>query len=42
MRFSARLHEGDMVYCGFWLVLMGSMMGSILWVMCRIEKNTRV
>jgi hypothetical protein len=41
MKFSARLHEGDLFYCGFWLIFMGGFMGAILLVMCRIERNTR-
>jgi hypothetical protein len=41
MRFSARLHDGDLFYVGFWLIFMGGFMGAILWVMMRIERNTR-
>jgi hypothetical protein len=41
MRFSVRLADGDLVYMSFWLLVMGSGLGAILWVMIRIEKNTR-
>jgi hypothetical protein len=41
MRFSTRLHEGDLFYCGFWLLVMGGGLGAILLVMMKIERNTR-
>ena len=40
-RFSARIHEGDLFYIGFWVALMGAFMGSAIWILVRIEKNTR-
>ena len=41
VRFSSRLHDGDLFYVGFWLCLMGGGLGAILYVMMRIERNTR-
>jgi hypothetical protein len=35
------LQDGDLFYCGFWLIFMGGFMTAILLVMTRIEKNTR-
>jgi hypothetical protein len=37
----SRIEEVDLAYCGFWIVFMGGFMAAILWVMIRIERNTR-
>ena len=37
----SRIEEIDLIYCGFWLVFMGSLLGTMLLLMVRIERNTR-
>jgi hypothetical protein len=37
----SRIEEIDLAYCGFWIVFMGGFLLSILYVMHRIELNTR-
>ena len=37
----SRIEEVDLAYCGFWVVLMGGFLSAILWVMMKVEKNTR-
>jgi len=37
----SRINEIDLTYCTFWLLFMGGFLAAILWVMCRIERNTR-
>lgn len=38
---SHRIQEGDLFYLGFWILFMGSMVGAVLCLLWRIEKNTR-
>ena len=37
----SRIEEVDLAYCGFWIVFMGGFLAAILWMMVRIERNTR-
>ena len=37
----SRINEIDLVYCGFWILLMGGFLTAILLEMRKIERNTR-
>lgn len=41
MQMSSRIHEADMIYMSFWLILVGAPVFFIAWVLRRIEHNTR-
>jgi hypothetical protein len=38
---SPRIKEGDYLYMGFWLLVMGAGMGVTIYLLARIERNTR-
>jgi hypothetical protein len=38
---SSRIKEGDFFYMGFWFLFMGGLMGGVLLLLIRIERNTR-
>lgn len=37
----SRIQEMDPFYAGFWIVLMGGLVGAVVWVLMKIEINTR-
>jgi hypothetical protein len=41
MKISARVYGADMVYCGFWVVLIGLPITMVVYLLYEIERNTR-
>ncbi len=37
MQMSARIHDGDLIYCAWWALLVGT----VIYLLARIERNTR-
>jgi hypothetical protein len=40
MKMSSRVHDADLVYCGFWFVLIGLPIAMVIYLLHLIERNT--
>lgn len=40
-KMPSRIQEMDMFYAGFWIILMSGLVGSVVWMLVLIERNTR-